>query len=416
MLPGPVTFRKELAATLAGFDHDPATFTPDKIVKAQRIRIRRQSPIMNIPYRRPSRRPFLRLSLRRPAVLAGAVLVLALAAVLFAIGGLAAPRAAHADATAKAWPAGTWTLLMENDRFADTDRHYTHGTRLAWVSDKIGAGPEWVPDLLNRLYPFADARAGRIGFAVGQNIYTPESISRRDPIATDRPYAGWLYGAASVHVETRQKLIGRPFDVLDTVEMQLGVIGPLSLAEPTQKMVHALIGATRPSGWGSQLDTEPGVALLAERKWRTPEMKLAGGAVAVDAIPHLGGALGNVYTHVNAGTMVRLGRNLSLDYGPPHIQPALSGLEAIDSGGALGWYLFAGVEGRAVGRNIFLDGNTFSDSHHVDKNPFVGDFQAGGAIILHGWRLAYTHVIRTREFESQKEADRYGAVSLSVRF
>ena len=372
---------------------------------------------MHVPYRssaRPSR--LRRLSPRQPVVLAGAVLVLAIAAVLFAIGGLTTARPAHAADAPKPRLTGTWTLLMENDRFASTDRHYTHGTRVAWVSDKIGGGPDWVPNLLNRLYPFADARAGRIGFALGQNIYTPENISLRDPIGTDRPYAGWLYGAASVHVETRQKLMGRPFDVLDTVEMQLGVTGPLSLAEQTQKAVHALINTTRPRGWSSQLDTEPGVALLAERKWRTPEMKLAGGAVAIDAIPHLGGALGNIYTHVSAGTMVRLGRNLSFDYGPPHIQPALSGLEAVDSGGALGWYLFAGIEGRAVGRNIFLDGNTFSDSRHVDKNLFVGDFQAGAAVIYSGWRLAFTHVIRTREFESQKEADRYGAVSLSMRF
>ncbi|MEK7819752.1 MAG: lipid A deacylase LpxR family protein [Pseudomonadota bacterium] len=367
---------------------------------------------MNVPYRRPVRR-FLprRLSLRRPAVLAGAVLVLALVAVLIAIGGLASARPAHAE-----MPSGTWTLLMENDRFADTDRHYTNGTRIAWVSDRKTDGPEWVRNLLYRLYPFADTRAGRLGFAGGQNIYTPENIARRDPIANDRPYAGWLYGAASVHVETGQTLIGRRFDVLDTVELQAGLIGPASLAEPTQKMVHTLINTTRPNGWRHQLDTEPGVALLAERKWRTPETKLAGGWLAADAIPHLGAALGNVYTHVNAGAMVRVGRNLNLDYGPPHIQPSLSGLEAIDGGGALGWYVFAGLEGRAVGRNIFLDGNTFSDSHSVDKHALVGDFQAGAAILYGPWRLAYTHVIRTREFVDQREPDRYGAVSVSVRF
>ncbi|MCC7016990.1 MAG: lipid A deacylase LpxR family protein [Rhodospirillales bacterium] len=324
---------------------------------------------------------------------------------------------AFAPAVARAeMPAGTWTLVMENDRFADTDRHYTHGTRIAWVSDKTGAGPGWVGNLLDRLYPFADMRAGRIGFALGQNIYTPEDISRPELTVADRPYAGWLYGAASVYAETRQNVLGRRLDVLDTVELQLGVIGPLSLAEPTQKTVHRLIDTNRPRGWDHQLDTEPGIALLAERKWRTPETKLGAGTVAFDVIPHLGAALGNVYAHVNAGAMARIGHNLAFDYGPPHIQPALSGLEAIDSQGAFGWYLFAGIEGRAVGRNIFLDGNTFSDSHSVDKHALVGDFQIGAAIVSGRWRLAYTHVIRTREFEGQDEADRFGAVSLSARF
>jgi hypothetical protein len=313
-------------------------------------------------------------------------------------------------------PAGTWTLLMENDRLADTDRHYTHGTRVAWVSDKTGAGPSWVSNLLDRLYPFADMRASRIGFALGQNIYTPEDISRPEVTVADRPYAGWLYGAASVYAETRQNVLGRKLDVLDTVELQLGVIGPLSLAEPTQKAVHRLIDTTRPRGWDHQLDTEPGIALLAERKWRTPETKLGAAAVGFDVIPHLGAALGNVYAHINAGAMARIGHNLAFDYGPPHIQPALSGLEAIDSPGAFGWYLFAGIEGRAVGRNIFLDGNTFSDSHSVDKHALVGDFQIGAAIMSGRWRLAFTHVFRTREFEGQNEADRFGAVSLSARF
>src|SRR3546814_13227351 len=86
-------------------------------------------------------------------------------------------------------------------------------------------------------------------------------------------------------------------------------------------------------------------------------------------------------TFANAGATVRLGQDLSVDYGPPLIRPSLSGLAAIDGGSDLAWYLFAGVEGRATARNIFLDGNTFSDSHHVDKKNFVADPQFGVADI-----------------------------------
>jgi hypothetical protein len=334
--------------------------------------------------------------------------------VVFALAVSAAVLAGAPARAESLFAGGTWTLLMENDRFADTDRHYTHGTRIAWVSDKQTGGPDWVRNTLALLYPFAEVRAGRIGFALGQNIYTPEDISRSDPIRDDRPYAGWLYVAGSVHAETQQTLLGRRFDVLDTVEVDIGMIGSASLAEPTQKFVHELIDTTRPRGWRHQLDNEPGIVLLGERKWRTSAV--AFGPLEADMIPHLGAALGNVYIHVNAGTMLRIGRTLRLDYGPPHIQPALSGLEAVDSKNAFGWYIFAGVEGRAVGRNIFLDGNTFSDSHSVDKKPFVGDFQAGAAVVWRGMRLAFTHVFRTREFDQQKEADRFAAVSLSAKF
>ncbi|NJN06327.1 MAG: DUF2219 family protein, partial [Rhodobacteraceae bacterium] len=35
--------------------------------------------------------------------------------------------------------------------------------------------------------------ARRIGFTVGQEIYTPANLTDPAPIPTDRPYAGWLY-------------------------------------------------------------------------------------------------------------------------------------------------------------------------------------------------------------------------------
>ena len=80
------------------------------------------------------------------------------------------------------------------------------------------------------------------------------------------------------------------------------------------------------------------------------------------------------------------------------------------------WYFFAGLEGRYVARNIFLDGNTFADSHSVSKNPFVGEFQAGAAVTWGHLRLTFTHILRTREFEGQTQPDQFGAISLSTAF
>jgi hypothetical protein len=46
----------------------------------------------------------------------------------------------------------------------------------------------------------------------------------------------------------------------------------------------------------------------------------------------------------------------------------------------------------------------------------VGDMEFGAAITFHAMRLAYTHVIRTREYKTQSTPDRFGAVALSFRF
>ena len=81
-----------------------------------------------------------------------------------------------------------------------------------------------------------------------------------------------------------------------------------------------------------------------------------------------------------------------------------------------GLHLFAGAEGRAVARNIFLDGNSFRDSRHVDKLPFVGDIQYGVAMTIGDWRVAYTQVAALREFKGQKNGDSFGSFSISTRF
>ena len=67
-------------------------------------------------------------------------------------------------------------------------------------------------------------------------------------------------------------------------------------------------------------------------------------------------------------------------------------------------------------QEIRVNGNTFASSHSVDRIPLVADIQTGAAIVVHDVRLAFTHVFRTREFEGQRRADRYGAISLSARF
>ena len=69
-----------------------------------------------------------------------------------------------------------------------------------------------------------------------------------------------------------------------------------------------------------------------------------------------------------------------------------------------------------MARNIFLDGNTFVDSHSVDKEPFVGDFQAGISFTFGDARLSYTYIVRTQEFDKQDQPDQFGSFNLSYRF
>lgn len=120
--------------------------------------------------------------------------------------------------------------------------------------------------------------------------------------------------------------------------------------------------------------------------------------------------------HANVGLTVRFGQSLSVDFGPPHIRPSLSGLVAVEKQKDFAWYLFATFGGRIVGRNIFMDGHTFTNSHDVSKKILVGDFVAGLAFAFKGQRITFTYVLRTREFDGQPQDDRFGVLSLSFHF
>lgn len=312
---------------------------------------------------------------------------------------------------------GTFSVQIENDKIANTDRHYTNGFRMGWVSDRNSAGPEWLRDSLDFLYPFAALKGSRIGFTFGQTMFTPNDTNTRTLIRDDRPYAGWLFVGASLHGEALDQpgvLGSDPIDVLDTVELTLGIVGPHAYGKEVQNAYHDLINVDESNGWDNQLKDEPTVNLMLERRWRPSPLSFLG--VEADAIPSVGASLGNVFTYGGGGMILRLGQRLDIDYGPSHIQPSLSGPEVMNKHTGFSWYLFAGTEGRAVARNLFLDGNTFRDSPSVDSKPFVADFQVGVAMALGSARLSLAEVWRTKEFDEQKEPDKFGTLNLSWHF
>lgn len=333
-------------------------------------------------------------------------LAVTLASILFLAisSGVAALHAAEPTGQPDAF-----TLQVDNDLFGSgSDRHYTQGMRVSWLPspDRV---PDWVRDGA-LLVPGIDASDHlTFVFALGQNMYTPEDITKATPDPTDRPYAGWLYASFGVAVEDSQT------NLLHNVALDLGVVGPLSLAGPTQRTWHKLIGSDTPRGWSHQLDNEPGVILTYEARLRK-SLGTSVSGIEADVTPKGGVALGNVYTYGALGASVRVGQNLDLDYGPPFIRPSLPGAGLVKRRGEWGWYFFAGIEGRAVARDIFLDGNTFSDSPSVDKIPYIGDLQFGAAITMDSFRLSFTQIMRTREFEGQDGGDRFGSIALTYLF
>lgn len=316
----------------------------------------------------------------------------------------------------------TFSLYWENDIFAGTDAYYTNGVKLSWISPDLTRYrdarilPPWAYAMTEYL-PFIHEPGiqRNVALAIGQSIFTPADITTGAFQPVDRPYAGWLYTSLALHNKTEH--------FLDTLEISLGVVGPWSLAEHAQKWVHEVKDVQRPNGWRHQLKNEPAVNFVWERKYRL--FKTGGErGPGLDATGHVGAALGNVYTYANAGGYLRAGWNLPIDFGPSAIRlagdtnaPASTRDPRFAEDASWGFHLFAGVDGRLMARDIFLDGNSWRDSHSVDKEPLVADFQAGASLLLSRWKLTYNHVLRTRQFEQQRNSHHdFGSITLSYSY
>ena len=71
---------------------------------------------------------------------------------------------------------------------------------------------------------------------------------------------------------------------------------------------------------------------------------------------------------------------------------------------------------RAVAQDVTLDGNSFRDSHRVDKRKLVGDLGYGLVVMRGNWKVAFARYHRTREFSGQSERPVFGSVTVTRRF
>lgn len=302
---------------------------------------------------------------------------------------LLTPFFAEAQDTQKK-DAGSFHLYFENDTFMSTDRGFTHGFRFSWYSN----------DKHNKKPGFQNY----ISLSVGQNIYTPDNLKQTQLDELDRPYAGYLYFGIGIH--------RRNTHWMDTFEFDLGVVGPHSYAEEVQKATHFLLNNQTPSGWHNQLKDEFAVQMIYEHKVKLYQAGESDG-LGFEIIPHFGGGLGNVYIYANVGYQIRLGWKIPDDFGMGPFRPGGDCNINARSRKGLGAHVFFALDGQAVARNIFLDGNTFLDSHKVEKKPLTANILTGLSLIAGDFNFSFTYVLWTKKFMTEKNRNRFAALNLS---
>jgi hypothetical protein len=336
------------------------------------------------------------------------------ARLLAAIAGATGTLLQAADPSPRLGP--VTSLWLENDLFVRTDQHYTHGTRIAHAGAErdasepargLGHIDAWLPSLGNH------AVAWRPALSLTQNIYTPEDTSRPDLIPNERPYAGWLCLTGSM---LRRGASRSGVPMLDAWSAHVGVVGPASLAEQSQNTVHRIRALPLAQGWENQLRNEPDVGVRYARALRYAAP--VRGEWSAEFIPHVGLVGGTAQSFASMGGQWRVGLRLPNDFGWRSIDDVIPASGGRPTSGPITWGLhgFLGVDARVFGHNVLIQGNLFRDSHSVPLQRVVGEVKAG--LVYSGRRIdvAYTHQVRTTEFEGQGDVDSFGSVSVALKW
>jgi len=128
-----------------------------------------------------------------------------------------------------------------------TDKGYTNGTRLDYYFTKDHSSRFF----MDRWFPLAGDRAvNTFSYSLMQVMLVPTDISMPQPDKNDWPYSGALvlsHGLSSINPEEQWSLQS---------DITAGFLGPLSLAEQFQTLVHHMIGYTKPMGWKYQMPND----------------------------------------------------------------------------------------------------------------------------------------------------------------
>lgn len=279
-------------------------------------------------------------------------------------------------------------LTFENDCFLPTkafgkgDHDYTHGTCFEVIN-------------------------GLDHLKLGQNMYAPADLTKKEHIKGDRPYAGILYGGLGREMFFDEKSAWSHY-----AELDFGIIGPSAHCKQTQKLIHKWLDCKDPKGWDNQLHDEP----VLNVQWWTKYNWYICDYVAL--VPRAGVLAGTIQDAVEVGCDLKVGWNLKNDVGNNLMFSAAKSQKSTFLK-KLSAYAYIGADERYYLYNHFLEGSMFGHRDNglgVDIEPFVGEIQCGACIQYDGFFIKYYMVFRQDEFKHQKNAPNYGGLSIGFSF
>ena len=311
-------------------------------------------------------------------------------------------------------------LYMDQDMFVptkSTDRDYTMGIGVEFFADE---GPLYQLDGLvrsfGRLFNFPENRTKIYrSYLLGSVTYTPEDLTRTDPIFDDRPYASIVYLA--------NKRIAAEGDQAVGAEFLVGLLGT-NIAHTVQAQIHQWwrdatgeIEPVDPQGWNNQI-SDGGELTARFRFVNSTLLDVLPRSRYWDLASTWDVSLG-YQTNASVGLSARAGWLGSPFWSIPfdpinrgNFLPAARGNEL---------YLWAAARGRAIGYDALLQGQ-FRDSVFTlggsDKERLVWEGALG---VTGSWEgLQLTLALNGKSAETKltgaQDEHYWGGLYLNYRF
>lgn len=262
---------------------------------------------------------------------------------------------------------------FENDLLGfakNEDKNFTHGTKFSYNDEDS---------------------TSKTSYSLGQNIYTPDRKHNDAPKAEldrDRPYTGYLYS------EYRHSDLTETGDI-NTFGIQVGCVGPCSLAKQTQQQIHRWRGINIPA-WPREDTLKSEVTLSLELQKLRPIYETPHSRTSL----YINGKFGNLVDSAAGGFESLLGYNIPTF----SVDPIIFKLPnpTAPKANYLGYFFIKG-ENRFVAYNHVLDGSLYLDERHtVNSEADVRELDVGFTIGYGAFKFTYTYFLFSNEWTDEK--------------
>jgi len=284
----------------------------------------------------------------------------------------------------------------ENDSYLaqGSDRYYTNGLfinfRRALDQSKLKPGIE------KKIYEVS----------VGQKIYNPLSGYAPNPATQDRPFAGYLYAGGSLSwFKSNESAL--------KVSAEIGMIGPSSLAEDGQELLHNTVGFYELAGWEYQIKDEASINLSAQ--YTKLVHRLADNAADISFEGYAN--VGTTFSGVGAGVLLRAG-NINQLFNSSYLNASVGNQAKTKGLVANEAFFYAKPQLNFVAYDATIQGSMFKNNSPItfDAKPIVFAQQLGFNYSSQRFTIDFGVIFKTKEIESSARAHQWGAISLYYRF